>query len=165
MLNMKRLSFILCGILFFAVHMAAQNGAQISADELTYNFGTIAEADGLASHTFVIKNTGDGPLVITRITASCGCTQPEWTKEPIAPGKTGNVKVTVTKGKGKDAKVNVGNTAVTVIGIDDEDADTTSVDTGKVSSSSRGSHGKASFTISSDDDDFPMQHIMPIDYQ
>lgn len=60
MLNMKRLSFILCGILFFAVHMAAQNGAQISADELTYNFGTIAEADGLASHTFEIKNTGDG---------------------------------------------------------------------------------------------------------
>ena len=50
MLNMKRLSFILCGILFFAVHMAAQNGAQISADELTYNFGTIAEADGPASH-------------------------------------------------------------------------------------------------------------------
>ena len=41
MLNMKRLSFILCGILFFAVHMAAQNGAQISADEMTYNFGTI----------------------------------------------------------------------------------------------------------------------------
>ena len=87
MLNMKRLSFILCGILFFAVHMAAQNGAQISADELTYNFGTIAEADGLASHTFEIKNTGDGPLVITRVTASCGCTQPEWTKEPVAPGK------------------------------------------------------------------------------
>ena len=94
MLNMKRLSFILCSILFFAVHMAAQNGAQISADELTYNFGTIAEADGLASHTFEIKNTGDGPLVITRVTASCGCTQPEWTKEPVAPGKTGNVKVT-----------------------------------------------------------------------
>ena len=92
MLNMKRLSFILCSILFFAVHMAAQNGAQISADELTYNFGTIAEADGLASHTFEIKNTGDGPLVITRVTASCGCTQPEWTKEPVAPGKTGNVK-------------------------------------------------------------------------
>ena len=45
MLNMKRLSFILCSIFLFAVHVAAQNGAQISADELTYNFGTIAEAD------------------------------------------------------------------------------------------------------------------------
>lgn len=94
MLNIKRLSFILCCIFLFAIHMAAQNGAQISADEQTYYFGTIAEADGLASHTFEIKNTGDGPLVITRVTASCGCTRPEWTKEPIAPGKTGNVKVT-----------------------------------------------------------------------
>ena len=77
----------------------------------------------------------------------------------IVNDSTGNVKVTVTKGKGKDAKVNVGNTAVTVIGIDDEDADTTSVDTGKVSSSSRGPHGKASFTISSDDDDFPFNNF------
>lgn len=94
MLNMKRLSFILCCMFLFTTFMVAQNKAQISADELTYNFGTIAEADGPASHSFVIKNTGDGPLVITRITASCGCTQPEWTKEPIAPGKTGNVKVT-----------------------------------------------------------------------
>lgn len=94
MLNMKRLSYILCCLCLIAAHMAAQNGAHISADELTYNFGTIAEADGPASHTFVVKNTGDKPLVITRITASCGCTQPEWTKEPISPGKTGNVKVT-----------------------------------------------------------------------
>ena len=94
MLNTKKLSFILCCIFLFAANVAAQNGTQISADELTYNFGTIAEADGLASHTFVVKNTGDAPLVITRITASCGCTQPEWTKAPIAPGKTGNVKVT-----------------------------------------------------------------------
>ena len=94
MLNIKRLCFILCCIFLFTANIAAQNGAQISADELTYNFGTIAEADGLASHTFVVKNTGDSPLVITRITASCGCTQPEWTKAPIAPGKTGNVKVT-----------------------------------------------------------------------
>ena len=77
----------------------------------------------------------------------------------IVNDSTGNVKVTVTKGKGKDAKVNVGNTAVTVIGIDDEDADTTSVDTGKVSSSSRGPHGKASFTISSGDDDFPFNNF------
>lgn len=94
MLNIKRLGFILCSLFLFTAHIAAQNGAQISADELTYNFGTIAEADGLASHTFVIKNTGDSPLVITRITASCGCTQPEWTKAPIAAGKTGDVKVT-----------------------------------------------------------------------
>ena len=94
MLNRNKLVFILAGILFAISSISAQNNAQISADELIYNFGTIGESDGLASHVFTIKNTGNGPLVITRITASCGCTQPEWTKEPIAPGKTGEVKVT-----------------------------------------------------------------------
>lgn len=94
MLKHTKLFFILACILFSNNNMQAQNEAQISSDELIYNFGNIEEADGLASHTFAIKNTGNGPLVITRITASCGCTQPEWTKEPIAPGKTGEVKVT-----------------------------------------------------------------------
>lgn len=93
MLNVKQIVFILIGFLSVAF-VKAQNEAKITADELVYNFGTIAEADGLASHAFVLKNTGNGPLVITRITASCGCTQPEWTKEPIAAGKTGEVKIT-----------------------------------------------------------------------
>lgn len=93
MLNVKQFVFIFAGFLF-ALFAGAQNNAKIMADELTYNFGNIAEADGPASHVFVVKNTGEGPLVITRITASCGCTQPEWTKEPIGAGKTGEVKVT-----------------------------------------------------------------------
>ena len=94
MLKHRKLFFILTCILFIVNNMQAQNDAQISSDELIYNFGNIEEADGLASHTFDIKNTGNSPLVITQITASCGCTQPEWTKSPIAPGKTGEVKVT-----------------------------------------------------------------------
>lgn len=94
MLNKKRGILILAHLLFFAGMLFAQNGAQISADELTYNFGNIQEADGPASHVFTIKNTGDGPLVITRVTVSCGCTRPEWTQEPIGPGQTGKVKVT-----------------------------------------------------------------------
>lgn len=94
MRHTRKLVFILTCILFFLNSMQAQNKAVISADQLIHNFGTIGEADGLASHTFTIKNTGDSPLVITRITASCGCTQPEWSKEPIAPGKTGKIKVT-----------------------------------------------------------------------
>ncbi len=59
-----------------------------------HDFGVIKEADGKVSHTFKISNTGDKPLVITRVIASCGCTTPEWPKEPIAPGKTGEIKVT-----------------------------------------------------------------------
>ncbi len=93
MLNIKRLIFALGAIISITTAWA-QQGARIVSDELTYNFGTIAEADGYASHTFTIKNTGDEPLVITRVTASCGCTRPEWTKAPIAPGKSGEVKIT-----------------------------------------------------------------------
>ena len=68
--------------------------AVISAETTKFDFGTIKEADGKVSHTFEISNTGNKPLVITRVIASCGCTTPEWPKEPIAPGKTGNIKVT-----------------------------------------------------------------------
>ena len=93
MLNIKRLILALTAIISITTAWA-QQGAQILSDELTYNFGTIAEADGFAIHTFTIKNTGDAPLVITRVTASCGCTRPEWTKSPIAPGKSGEVKIT-----------------------------------------------------------------------
>ncbi|MDR1500042.1 MAG: DUF1573 domain-containing protein [Tannerellaceae bacterium] len=71
----------------------AQKGAVIGSDMQTHDFGRIAEADGLATHSFTIKNTGVSALVINRITASCGCTRPEWSKEPIAPGGVAEVKV------------------------------------------------------------------------
>lgn len=45
---------------------------------------------------FVLKNTGENPLVITHVHASCGCTLPEWTKEPVSPGKTAIITVQVT---------------------------------------------------------------------
>lgn len=44
--------------------------------------------------TFKITNKGDKPLVISNVTTSCGCTVADWTKEPIAPGKTGSVSST-----------------------------------------------------------------------
>ena len=52
MLNRNKLVFILAGILFAISSISAQNNARISADELIYNFGTIGESDGLASHIF-----------------------------------------------------------------------------------------------------------------
>ncbi len=65
----------------------------------------------------------------------------------IIRDSVGSVKVSVKKG----SKANANNTAVTVIGVDTTDADSTEVDTG----SSSVSHGNASFTINTDDDDFP----------
>ncbi len=46
------------------------------------------------SHTFTVKNVGTGPLVIKDVKTACSCTVPNWTKTPIAPGKTGTIKVT-----------------------------------------------------------------------
>ncbi|GHT37627.1 hypothetical protein FACS189435_3040 [Bacteroidia bacterium] len=71
----------------------AQKKAEISADILTYDFGIIPEAEEGATHVFPIKNTGTAPLIINNVSASCGCTRPEWPKAPIEPGATGEVKI------------------------------------------------------------------------
>jgi hypothetical protein len=93
---MKQIIFVFAAILLATNVALAQDdaAASLSVSEESYDFGTIKENGGAVSHAFVIKNDGTQPLVITRVVASCGCTTPDWTKEPIAPGKTGEVLVT-----------------------------------------------------------------------
>lgn len=69
------------------------SAAKIVAKETEHDFGVFKESDGDVSHVFVVKNEGKSPLVITRVISSCGCTTPTFTKEPIAPGKSGEIKV------------------------------------------------------------------------
>lgn len=95
--DMKRI-FSLFAIVFisamtFAI-FAADNGPVMTFDEKTYDFGTIKEVDGPVTHSFEFTNTGNEPLVIINVNASCGCTRPEYSKEPIKPGKSGKIKVT-----------------------------------------------------------------------
>lgn len=66
--------------------------ASIKFNETTHDFGEINEGT-VAKHTFQFTNSGDVPLVIKSARGSCGCTVPDWPKEPIAPGKTGEIKV------------------------------------------------------------------------
>lgn len=73
---------------------AKKQQAEIKFDETSYNFGTIKEKGGKVTHEFKFTNTGDANLVILDASASCGCTVPEFPKAPIAPGKTGVIKVT-----------------------------------------------------------------------
>ena len=56
-----------------------------------HDFGVFKEEAGRQTFDFIVKNTGSQPLVIQRVTASCGCTTPEWTKSPVPPGGTGKV--------------------------------------------------------------------------
>lgn len=72
---------------------ATGNGtAQITFVEKEFNFGTVIEGEKVI-HNFVFENTGDGNLIISNVKASCGCTVPKWTKEPIKPGATGNIEI------------------------------------------------------------------------
>jgi hypothetical protein len=57
----------------------------------SHDFGTIAEGPA-GDYEFAFKNTGKEPLTIESVHASCGCTTPSYSKEPIAPGKTGKIK-------------------------------------------------------------------------
>jgi hypothetical protein len=56
-----------------------------------HDFGKFKEGAGVQTFDFLVTNNGDSPLVITQVTASCGCTTPGWTKEPIPPRGTGKV--------------------------------------------------------------------------
>ncbi len=70
---------------------------KIEFAESTYDFGKIKEGIKV-NHVFKFKNTGSNPLVIQDARASCGCTVPEYTKDTIAPGKEGNIKVIYDSG-------------------------------------------------------------------
>lgn len=85
---------LFCGITF------ASAQAEIKFDKLTHDFGTFSEAAPVVTCTFTYTNTGDKPLVINQAVASCGCTVPEYTKEPVQPGQKGSIKVTYN-GTGK----------------------------------------------------------------
>lgn len=68
------------------------DGPQIKFIKQVHDYGTVAYAgDGYCSFEF--KNIGNAPLIISKANKSCGCTVPEWPKEPILPGETGMIKV------------------------------------------------------------------------
>jgi hypothetical protein len=71
---------------------AASGTATFQFEEERHDFGDIAEGT-VAKHTFEFTNTGDAPLIIYNAQGSCGCTVPEWPREAIAPGATGEIKV------------------------------------------------------------------------
>lgn len=75
---------------------APQAASSLSVDNVKFqkdahDFGTVAEGPS-AEHIFQFTNTGKEPVIIQKVQPSCGCTTPDWTKEPVLPGKTGIVK-------------------------------------------------------------------------
>ena len=68
------------------------DGPKIEFNEQEHNYGNIRKGDD-GNCEFVFTNEGNEPLILSNVKASCGCTTPSWTKEPIMPGKTGSIKV------------------------------------------------------------------------
>ena len=64
----------------------------IKIEDSNFDFGTINEGDKV-EHTFKFTNTGNGSLMVVNAKPSCGCTVPEWTKNPLKKGESGEIKI------------------------------------------------------------------------
>ena len=84
----------LIAVLLSAMPAFAKDNAKIDFNESVYDFGQISLKKGKVSHEFTFTNAGEKNLVITDARADCGCTRPEYSDAPVAPGKKGTVKVT-----------------------------------------------------------------------
>ena len=99
---MKKVLFTLSISLLISFAAFAQNAAPqpaanpnapvITFEKTTHDYGTIAKG-GDGTCEFKFKNTGVEPLILSNVTSSCGCTVPEWPREPILKGKSASIKV------------------------------------------------------------------------
>jgi len=95
---MKKLFTIITMVFLAALTIQAQDKPATPQDSIvfaatTHDYGTIVQAsDG--SCVFAFTNKGKAPIVLNDVKASCGCTVPEWTRTPVAPGEKGSIKVT-----------------------------------------------------------------------
>ncbi|MEM1136418.1 MAG: DUF1573 domain-containing protein [Bacteroidota bacterium] len=90
-------------LLFFAATTVSLAQGVFAFEETEFNFGDIKEGE-LAEHIYAFKNTGNAPIVIDQVKASCRCTTPEWPKEPIMPGESASIKA-VFNSKGRPGNV------------------------------------------------------------
>lgn len=93
-------------ISFLAFAQENPDGAKIVFEEPVHDFGDI-RGGAVVSHAFKFRNSGNQPLVISNVVATCGCTATTWPKEPVLPGKSGEIQVNFdTRGRqGMQSKV------------------------------------------------------------
>ncbi|MCF0176655.1 MAG: DUF1573 domain-containing protein, partial [Bacteroidales bacterium] len=75
-------------------------GGTVEFASTSHNFGDVVADSGELSYTFNFKNTGTKPIAIFSVNTSCGCTTVKWTKEPIAPGKSGKITAVYSNDEG-----------------------------------------------------------------
>lgn len=94
---MKNSLLVLVMVFFASLSMQAQVNPASTQDSIVFNkmahdYGTVVQgSDGNCEFKFV--NKGKAPIILNNVKASCGCTSPDWTRTPVAPGETGTIKV------------------------------------------------------------------------
>ena len=91
---MKKIVFLIIACAITVAVNAQKADSTIVFNKLVHDFGSITKSEGPQSYTFEFTNTGNKPVSVLKVTASCGCTTPGWTKEPVAPGGKGDIKAT-----------------------------------------------------------------------
>jgi hypothetical protein len=99
---MKKNLLVLTGVLMLAISLSgfSQNetkvdGPKIEFENETHDYGTIY-INGDGNCAFKFTNTGNEPLLLTNVRAGCGCTVPQWPREPVLPGESAEIKVRYT---------------------------------------------------------------------
>jgi hypothetical protein len=109
-LLMVLMAFAFYGFAQEAKPAAKLNGPILTFEKNTHDFGDIYQGDQVAQ-VFKFTNTGNEPLIITNIQVTCGCTAPEWPRQPIPPGGKGEIKI----GFNSAGKMGRQNKTVTVV--------------------------------------------------
>lgn len=81
-------------------NVISEGGASMEFSNTVWDFGQINQGESV-DHVFTFINTGNEPLIISNAKGSCGCTVPEWPKEPIPPNGTGEIAVEFNSGEKK----------------------------------------------------------------
>jgi hypothetical protein len=101
---MRRLITILNLALFinfltYTVTFSQSRKPIISFETINHDFGTFKEENGPVKYIFKFTNKGNAPLLVTDVKPSCGCTTPDWTKNPVQPGQSGFVSASYDPSK------------------------------------------------------------------
>ena len=89
---MKKLLLFAAAFVTGFAAMAQKPDDLVKLNAETYNFGKIKQGVPVTT-SFTVTNSSNKPIVLESVVASCGCTTPEWSKEPIAPGASAQIKV------------------------------------------------------------------------
>ncbi len=111
---MKKLTLLflslICINLLYAQESTNTDAAVISFSEESFDFGDIEQGEKV-KHVFKFENKGKAPLILSNVLTQCGCTATNWPRDPIAPGKSGEIEVSFNSA----GKMGVQNKVVTIV--------------------------------------------------